>query len=141
MLVRELNLEADLVVEVLWRGGRGSDRVSTRCARVSERVSEGKEEEETDLDDVQLEDHADGSPDLSLEAVHLKAVALEHNLGSGRDGDPLEGRLHLGRVDGRRRHQHVKRDREQPERRNVELAHLIKREVSDRPTRCEAVAG
>jgi hypothetical protein len=93
------------------------------------------------LDDLEVEDHRDSLPDLTLETVDLKAHALEDELGTGVVGDPLERGLDLGRVDCRRRDEDVERDGQEPDRRDVELAGLKKGVRNRRSERDQATEG
>jgi hypothetical protein len=76
------------------------------------------------LDNVELQDVSNSGSNLAFETVNLETVAFEDDLSSSRVGDSLKCRLHLGRVDRRRGHEDVKRDRQEPERGDVELRGL-----------------
>ena len=76
------------------------------------------------LDEIELEDKLDSLPHFGLETVEFEAVALEDSLGSARHADVSQDRWDLRGVDGRRRHEDVERDRQKPERSDVELTGL-----------------
>lgn len=65
----------------------------------------------TNLDDVQFQDHVNGSPNFMLKPVHLEAHAFEHNLCPSSHRDLLGESSDLGSIERRRRKQNVKLDR------------------------------
>lgn len=111
MFVCELNLKANFVMEGLF------------CAACA--IVKHSKTSKTYLDEIQVQDHADGRSDFILETVHLKTHAFEHDLCARRERDLLQECRHLRTVECRRREEHVELYWEKPERRDIILAGLV----------------
>ena len=89
---------------------------------------EVRNEIRTDLDNVELQNHRHSSANFVLKSVHLETHALEYHLGSARVRHLLEYGGDLRVIQSRRGKKHVELRRQQPQRGNVELACLERRE-------------
>ena len=78
----------------------------------------------TDLNDVEVQKHGDGSSDFVLQTMHFKAHAFEYDLRSRSMRDLLDDSSSLVRVESGRRHQDVELSRQEPQRGDIILACL-----------------
>lgn len=103
MFVGELDLKPDLVVERLHSDVKNGQNLV--CNDGDEKLSRAY------LDEIKFENELNSFSDLSFETVKFETVALEDCLCTARYADVSENRRDLSRIDRRRRHENVERDR------------------------------